>query len=314
MKVFLNPGHCPGADSGACGHGLKEADVTAAVGELVQGYLEAAGVDTYLLQVNSLSEISATSNAWGADLFVSIHCNSAGTDKARGTETYCFYGAAEGYGLASCIQNQIVGSLGTVDRGVKEIDFSVLRNTDCPACLVEMAFINNVEDAALLRDRQDDFARAIARGVTDYISGGDDEVEESMEETSGGSKYFGPEELMCHGASQGHCNCGIESAENVDPRLLELLDRLRELVGGPLELSCAYRCQEHNDAIPGSVPNSQHVDGTAADVQTPNFPHCNTPEELLWYCEQLPFDGIGLYDWGVHVDVRDGGIGSGIRW
>ena len=37
-----------------------------------------------------------------------------------------------------------------------------------PAILVETAFIDNESDAALLRDRLDDFARAIARGVTDY--------------------------------------------------------------------------------------------------------------------------------------------------
>jgi N-acetylmuramoyl-L-alanine amidase len=37
-----------------------------------------------------------------------------------------------------------------------------------PACLVEMAFIVNEEDASLLKYHVDDFARAIARGVTDY--------------------------------------------------------------------------------------------------------------------------------------------------
>ena len=37
--------------------------------------------------------------------------------------------------------------------------------------LVAMAFIDNPDDAILLRDRQDDFARAIARGVTDFLSG-----------------------------------------------------------------------------------------------------------------------------------------------
>jgi uncharacterized protein YcbK (DUF882 family) len=74
-----------------------------------------------------------------------------------------------------------------------------------------------------------------------------------------------------------------------------------------------YRCPAHNAAV-GGVPNSQHVQGTAADVQTPNFDHCNTPDQLAWYCRQLPFDGIGVYDWGCHVDVRDGGIGSDIEW
>ena len=55
------------------------------------------------------------------------------------------------------------------------------------------------------------------------------------------SKYFSDAELMCHGADQGDCNCGEDTAYRVNPRLLELLDQLRENVGGPLELSCAYR-------------------------------------------------------------------------
>ena len=63
------------------------------------------------------------------------------------------------------------------------------------------------------------------------------------------SNYFSDEELMCHGADQGDCDCGIESAQNVNPRLLELLDQLRENVGGPLSLSCAYRCEAHNSPV-----------------------------------------------------------------
>ena len=120
------------------------------------------------------------------------------------------------------------------------------------------------------------------------------------------SEHFSAAELMCRGASQGSCNCGPETANNVSPRLLEKLEALRAMIGGPIEISCAYRCPAHNAEV-GGVPNSQHVDGTAADVQTPNYNHCNTPEQLKWYCEQIGFDGIGLYDWGCHVDVRDNG-------
>ena len=127
------------------------------------------------------------------------------------------------------------------------------------------------------------------------------------------SKYFSDEELMCHGAEQGDCDCGVGSADNVSPRLLELLDQLRENVGGALEVSCVYRCPAHNAAV-GGVENSQHLEGTAADVQTPDYEWCDTPEKLQWYAEQLPFDGIGIYPWGCHVDVREGGVGAGIRW
>lgn len=119
------------------------------------------------------------------------------------------------------------------------------------------------------------------------------------------SEHFSESELSCHCCGRG--------VEKISPRLLELLEQLRANIGGPLEISCAYRCPKHNAEV-GGVPNSQHVLGTAADVQTPNYEHCHTPKQLLWYCEQLPFDGIGLYDWGCHVDVREGGIGVGIRF
>lgn len=170
MKVFLNPGHAPNGnpDPGACGNGLRESDVAASVGSLVQHYLEAAGCTTKLLQSDSLSEISSTANEWGADVFVSIHCNSAATSRAQGTETFSYPYSIAGARLARFIQRQIVASLPVVDRGIKEANYHVVRETDMPACLVELAFINNPMDAGLLRNRQDDFARAIARGVTDY--------------------------------------------------------------------------------------------------------------------------------------------------
>ena len=45
----------------------------------------------------------------------------------------------------------------------------VLTNTDMPAVLVELAFISNADDVVLLTEKQDEFARAIARGITDYL-------------------------------------------------------------------------------------------------------------------------------------------------
>ena len=80
--------------------------------------------------------------------------------------------------MATCIYQQIMNQfpdrLGRSDYSDgdadKEARFYVLVHTDAPACLVEMAFISNDEEAALLADPdwQDTYARAIARGVTDY--------------------------------------------------------------------------------------------------------------------------------------------------
>lgn len=178
MKVFVNPGHAPGLDAGAVNaNGTQEANVALDIGKLVCAYLHKAGVSTEMLQSNSLNgededannpSICRTANNSCADLFISIHCNAANR-RARGTEC-CIYGSGGSRErLAACIQKQIVDSVGTVDRGIKiRPDLAVLRHTSMPAVLIEMAFIDNDEDCSLLTERTDDFARAIARGVTDY--------------------------------------------------------------------------------------------------------------------------------------------------
>lgn len=152
------------------------------IGKLVKGYLEAVGYEVRLLQSDNLAgespvyaNVTAEANAWGADLFISIHCN-AYNGTARGVETLCYDPAGESGSLALCVQQQLVDTLRTFDvqipdRGVKQRrDLAVLKYTDMPAVLVETAFIDNVQDATLLRERQDDIARAIARGVTDYFA------------------------------------------------------------------------------------------------------------------------------------------------
>lgn len=181
MKVFLNPGHdeldlkgTPDYDPGACNDslGLYENEIALAVGQLAGKYLTAAGCEVKLLQSESLSGIYRAANAWKADIFVSIHCN-AFNGAAHGVETITYPDDTNGHRLAECIQNQILDTFPELtDRGVKDRpNLAVLNGTDMPAVLVEMAFIDNARDALLLRDRQDGFARAIARGITDYLNG-----------------------------------------------------------------------------------------------------------------------------------------------
>lgn len=168
MKVVINGGHCPGMDPGAVGRRVQEANICSDLMKLVAGYLNAVGMETLQVQENELGDISYASNQAGADLFVSIHCNAAANETARGTEV--FYMGGEGKKLAECIQQQILDSLGTTDRGVKFSEhLYVLKHTDATSVLVETAFISNEDDETLLITKKDEFARAIARGITDYI-------------------------------------------------------------------------------------------------------------------------------------------------
>lgn len=178
MKLFINPGHCPGVDPGAVNKqaGITEADTVYEIGTMVAGYLDKAGCEVQMLQSDNLyydgvgENVVQTANNWPADLFISLHCN-AFNGSARGTETCVYSLNGKSAKLAQCIQKQIVDSIGTVDRGLKERPgLVVLKHTAMPAVLVEIAFIDNTEDADVLMTCKDDIARAIARGVTDYLS------------------------------------------------------------------------------------------------------------------------------------------------
>ena len=181
MRVFLNPGHDRDYDSGAVNaDGTRECDIAWAVGLKVQEYLNAAGVETQIMQSDNLNwdssysdrqdaSVCDSANSWPADIFVSIHCNAA-NNVARGTEQEIYsLNGGNSQSLGQFIQDQIVDSLGTVDRGLKERpNLCVLKNTSMPAVLTELAFIDNDEDCDLLKNHIDDFAAAIARGITDY--------------------------------------------------------------------------------------------------------------------------------------------------
>lgn len=182
MKVFINPGHMPGIDSGAVNRvlHLQECDIALSLGNLLEGKLKNAGCIVRLLQSDNLCgeappapNICSAANSWAADVFVSLHCNSYNT-VARGIETLCYARDSHAGILARAIQKQLVDTLQKLDqtipdRGIKiRPDLAVLRWTTMPAVLVETAFIDNVDDALLLVSQQEAIAAAIARGVTDY--------------------------------------------------------------------------------------------------------------------------------------------------
>lgn len=169
MKIFINPGHDPRVDSGALNptYGTRECDIARQAGEMLADYLTNAGCIVKIMQDDDLDMVCATSNEWGADLFISLHCNASQGHNARGTETW--YKSFDGQRLANYIQSQIIRSTNTIDRGVKQSDrLWVLRSTDAVAVLVEMAFIDNDDDLAFMNENLDKIVRAIARGITDY--------------------------------------------------------------------------------------------------------------------------------------------------
>jgi len=181
MKVIcLDYGH-GGHDPGAVGNGLKEKDLTLAIGKKVKGMLEKQGLkvietrsdDRYV----SLTERANISNRNKADALVSLHVNSASNPNARGFEIFTTRGQTPADKLADEIGKELQGAFPNVPFRAdwsdgdldKEENFTVIAKATAPACLVEMGFIVNAQDAQMLKNEQDRIAQAIAKGVLNYL-------------------------------------------------------------------------------------------------------------------------------------------------
>lgn len=175
MNITLDPGHSGPFEPGACADGLTESEVVLTIGQALAGLLAAAGHNVLLtrtknINTDGLAFRADMANEQPADLFVSLHCNSAESAAANGTEVYHYPGSSQGAALADCIRRRIVAGMATTDRGTKEANFQVLRETNAPAVLVETAFISSPSDRLKLASLPGrvGFAIAIYQGLQDF--------------------------------------------------------------------------------------------------------------------------------------------------
>lgn len=175
MKIFIDPGH-GGKDPGAVGNDLKEKDITLSVALKLNALLEKQGIETKMSRSTdtylTINERYQLANDWGADYFISIHCNAA---KGTGSETLYYKVNSKSY--AQTIQKSFIEQIGTRDRGVKyRDDLGVIKWANMPALLIELAFIDTAADAVILKEKQDEMAQAIAKGFFTLL--GIKEIEE----------------------------------------------------------------------------------------------------------------------------------------
>jgi N-acetylmuramoyl-L-alanine amidase len=186
MKIFLDPGH-GGADSGAVGPtGLRESSVALAVVREAMRRLVAAGHDVEVsrdwdYETRDLATRARASNEWGADVFVSIHCNAATNPAARGIEAW----TTPGQSPADPLADRLLAAFGRafptepmrLDKsdgdGDKESKFHVLVHTHAPAVLVEMGFITYPPTETAMRTTQwiSTAAGAVVTGIDNWIHG-----------------------------------------------------------------------------------------------------------------------------------------------
>ncbi|QGQ48088.1 N-acetylmuramoyl-L-alanine amidase [Metabacillus sediminilitoris] len=175
MKLYLDPGH-GGSDPGAGGHGLKEKDIALDIALKIRSILTTQYENIQVKMsrtgdtTKSLSERINEANAWGADFYLSIHCN-AFNGSARGYEDYIHTGLSDSSTTATyqnIIHAEVIKLNQLQDRGKKKANFYVLRETAMHALLSENGFIDNAQDAALMK--QSSWRQKVAQGHANGIA------------------------------------------------------------------------------------------------------------------------------------------------
>lgn len=176
LKVYIGVGH-GGSDPGAVYGSHKEKNYALDIANACTAELKRHGVTVMQSRTSDVTETSTAKvkecNAFGADVALDFHLNTGGGD---GFEVYHTLSGGEGKKLAQCIETA-VKELGQNSRGLKvkanssgKDYFVFIRDTKCPALLVECAFIDSddVKIVDTLAERQA-FGKAIAKGILVYL-------------------------------------------------------------------------------------------------------------------------------------------------
>ena len=174
ILVFIDPGH-GGQDPGALGRHSRESDNVLKVAKRIKELLIHYGFTVMMARETdkwvTLESRSDLANRYRAVIFLSLHNNSAKASTATGFETFIYSGpvGSETVRLQNALHSAIAPQLPIIDRGKKRANFSVLRRTVAPACLIEYAFINNATDERLLVNEVELLAQTTVNGVLQFF-------------------------------------------------------------------------------------------------------------------------------------------------
>lgn len=174
--IVLDAGH-GGKDQGTSSGEVLEKQINLQIAKKAQKILEKAGYKVGMVREDDtfvkLGERAEYANQKEAEVYVSIHCNSSESGEGSGIETYYAEEKAESsQKLAELVQKNVILQTNARDREARTANYAVISKTEMPAALIEIGFLSDTEECALLQeeDYQDKIAAGIAEGIIDYLN------------------------------------------------------------------------------------------------------------------------------------------------
>jgi len=170
-RVVLDAGH-GGKDTGAIGcNGFYEKGVNLKIAKKAAYLLRQKGIEVIMVRNDDtfveLNRRADIANRNRPDLFVSIHSDSGLNRSMHGFTIYAARAASQNSLKSAAIIEKAMRRTGLTSNGVRKANYRVLVRTRCPAVLIEMGYLSNYREAALLVDErfQNQVARVIANGI-----------------------------------------------------------------------------------------------------------------------------------------------------
>ena len=184
IKIYIDQGHNPqNPNAGAEGNGLREQDIVFRIGILLADLLRSnpnfevrlsrptAETQIGTSNTTSLRQRVADANSWGADYFISLHTNASEIAAATGVEAFAFSRSSPAFALGEDILTALSAETGLRNRGMQvRSGLYVVRKTAMPSLLIELGFITNPNDARLMSQQPELFARGIYNGILNYFN------------------------------------------------------------------------------------------------------------------------------------------------
>lgn len=120
-----------------------------------------------------------------------------------------------------------------------------------------------------------------------------------------GSKWLTSDDRVSNlSLDETKCKCGRCGQNNMQQRIIDLFQALRERLAKPLTINSGFRCAEYNaSAKVKGKPNSQHLAGKALDIKLPAGMDADQMEKEM---EAIGATAIGKYKTFCHMDERLG--------